>query len=53
MCDCNDVVYVYVVINTNAGIPIKNKIFSTHAKADTYRKIWCRSEEHTSELQSH
>lgn len=38
MSECN---YVYVVVNINCGIPIKNKIFSTYAKADTYRKIWC------------
>jgi len=35
MCECN---YVYAVININSGIPIKNKLFSTWAKADAYRK---------------
>ena len=36
MCDC---VYVYCVMNTSNPTPIGNRVFSTWAKADEYRKV--------------
>jgi hypothetical protein len=33
--------YVYVVINVNCGVAIKNKIFGSWSKADDYREELC------------
>ena len=36
MCEC---LYVYCVMNTSESKPIGNRVFSTWAKADTFRKV--------------